>query len=425
MKNTCSYVIGLAVVLGLYPSRLSAETVRVDVCAYVIRTFLVPATYQDATRCIDCGGSFAAGLHCVANPVCAAPVACLASPDCVLHDLIVTVAEHYEEGLVWKCEPQDLDPAVEFQKWLEGQIAALPDLLLPGAGRAAEAEINTMKLSAAAIPANVRSQLMALIGQSSVGPAKWDATDRDSARLLSNSNAMARPYLREGFGAITLGDLVIMRDTHFQRLTDPTRNFTLAQYSAGGVPADYADSILTLIHELVHVRQYKDRGGFQAFVTSYGLESTIHEYSDISKEREAVAYEMAVAQTIPGMQSVEVRAAAARMAGAVRSTASPLSRQQIEADRVKFVTSYFKCAQLPPGDCWRRVAPMFNLDPVPANGVRRYEAIYQKIGTSKVVKIILPSARELARHGTRVPAPSAAALKTLELAPAYRPMKKN
>lgn len=104
--------------------------------------------------------------------------------------------------------------------------------------------------------------------------------DINRALMLSHTHPTASLYLRSGFDAITLDDLVIIRDAEFQILRNWNKDLG-AELTSG------EQSALGLImHELVHVRQYRNIGK-EVFLTNYLSEAIAKGYADISMEQEA------------------------------------------------------------------------------------------------------------------------------------------
>jgi hypothetical protein len=108
--------------------------------------------------------------------------------------------------------------------------------------------------------------------------------DVDRAVIISKTNPTADLYLRPTFGAITLDDVVIIEDDEFQIL----RNWSKGTGEA--LMSDEQSALRTMIHELVHVRQYRNIGK-ESFINLYLTEAIANGYANISMEQEAKQYE--------------------------------------------------------------------------------------------------------------------------------------
>ena len=311
-----------------------AATVTVDVCQWVITEVFIPPTYQDIVTC-----SYDWYICAFVDPSCCVPVVCNTLPHCFITQTVVNVAGHWSDEWVWECHPEDLDPAVEWKKWLRRQIPSLDHLLLPGAFEAAKLDVQAMKLAASPIPGEVRAQVLGLIQPfTTAGTAKFSSAEVNNTRIISNSDSNASLYLRSGFDAITLYDLVIIRNTDYDALMNVSyHDYTVAQIISGNAPSNYVGALLLLIHELVHVKQYSSLG-FDAFLTNYLIETISKGYGSDSFEQEAYTFEYDVAQTIAGDQQpeIEVVQAVARALG--------VSAEGVAADvaRWKEIAIWFK-----------------------------------------------------------------------------------
>lgn len=107
--------------------------------------------------------------------------------------------------------------------------------------------------------------------------------DVNRAVIISKTNPTADLYLRPGFNAITLDDLVIIEDPEFPIL----RNWSKGTGEALNVAEQSA--LKTMIHELVHVRQYRNIGK-ESFINLYLAEAIANSYANISMEQEARQY---------------------------------------------------------------------------------------------------------------------------------------
>lgn len=307
-----SKVITFGLILILFlavpaaPRVADAGTVTIDVCQTVLKQVLIPATYQDV---VTCNNEWY--ICAFVDPACCIPGVCNTLPHCMITQQVCTAAAHLEDQLVVECHPENFDPAVEWKKWLQQSIPSLDDLLLPGAFEAAKLDIQAMKAASTAIPAKVKVQVLGLLQAIPAAQSKVTVNEVNNSRLIANTNINASLYLRDGFDAITLYDLIVIRNNHYQVLMNTqNHNYTVDQIKNGVAPAEYVDALLLLIHELVHVRQYAGLG-FDAFLTNYLIETICKGYGKDSFEAEAYGFESTVASTTSGLQAVEVEQAQA------------------------------------------------------------------------------------------------------------------
>jgi hypothetical protein len=269
----------------------------VNVCRWVFERATETPTGHAVVRECDYGW-----LKCVADPQCCMPGVCLGLPHCTTFEYVATAAEHWDEGWGWKCE--DVSPSEEFERWLRQQVPTLDPAVFPGAATVVKADIDLMKLSAIAVPARVQAHVRGLLAPFvAAGTARTGSGELSAARIISEDDSTAGLYLFDDFDGITLYDLVILRAAPYAELTNATRTYAVGDILAGRAPIDYVDALLTLIHELVHVRQYSALG-FDSFITNYLLESGAHfGYGKDSFEREACQFEEDVAASIANAET--------------------------------------------------------------------------------------------------------------------------
>lgn len=318
-----------------------AQAVEIDICEEVITEILVPPVPQMS---LDCNY----GWHCIGVPHCCMPGLCL-DPLCGPIEKITGWTEAVlTEQVTFECRVENIDPKRELENWLRGHVAALDDAVVPFVKDVVKREIGLAKAQAVAIPAPVQAAMDELTRpHREAGQNKFRSSDIPRARIISNRNPLVNAYLREGFAAITLGDLIVIRDEHFRILTDPRKFATAAELRGGSAPCDFRDAVLLLSHELVHVRQYAELG-FDAFINNYLIEALISGYGTDSFESEAYAYSSPISpgssllgQLVPRCGTVA--AAASGLTGARLSPAAQVAQQKLVAclDKNKDAKSCF------------------------------------------------------------------------------------
>jgi hypothetical protein len=270
----------LSLLIASTPSR--AETVMVNVCQDIIESVLVPPTFKQAFSCpMD--------ARCIFLPHCCVPLVCVADPVCRVASTVVDVAQHVEQRHTLVCQPTPLDPAVEFKKWMAGGVPNLDEVLVPGARQTAKAEIGLMRTQGTAIPAGAKAVIGGLMqSEWTKGTAQFDQVDMNGIAIISNTNSLAKPYLRSGFSAITLGAVIVIDDPIFRTIMGNWNALAMLKATPGQHGPEIA-AAHTLMHELVHAKQYRMLG-FDAFINQYLFEAIEHGYANISFEVAAYTY---------------------------------------------------------------------------------------------------------------------------------------
>ena len=129
--------------------------------------------------------------------------------------------------------------------------------------------------------------------------AKQDIATNDirNIKIINQSNnESTKIWLTEDKGAITLGRVIILKDEYYSQLMDPANKLTLSELLIGNLTEEYAFAFTTMIHELVHVKQYRVLGQ-DTFLLNYVLRFAINSiklgadgYGNDKYEREAYNY---------------------------------------------------------------------------------------------------------------------------------------
>jgi hypothetical protein len=185
------------------------------------------------------------------------------------------------------------------------------------------------------IPANAQAIIADLISPvyEDGGLAGFQFSDMQNVKIVSSDFPTAQIFLPAGREAITLGPVIILSADIYNALFDPahagmttnqllnlpvfdTPMLTCCNLTdntcTGGDPACgesyYRNSIETLIHELVHVKQYRilGREGFLLtyllstidYAAHHGTDAFVDGINDF--EREAFVYESTITQLVDG-----------------------------------------------------------------------------------------------------------------------------
>jgi hypothetical protein len=264
--------------LVLVPTRI-VRAQFYNVCYDLLEPIWNPPSYTDVVECLS--------AICVLMPHCCSPT-CRLHPECTITRQLLERPGFWQ---VTSCEVLSLDKILEL--FLRGQLRHLDDAVLPGVQKTAFTHVTALRAAAVPIPPAVQSLLEGLLtSQIGTGMPSFNMGHVQRARLLSRGTATASLYLRAGFDAITLNDLIIIRDSEYATLTSTSipANTTLSAMRPGGPLYPVFTSVFALLaHELVHVRQY-DELGADAFVHNYLLETLTKGYGSDPFELEAFAY---------------------------------------------------------------------------------------------------------------------------------------
>jgi hypothetical protein len=252
-----------------------------NVCRYLIEELLVPAAVVPHLKCdID-------GLECLALPHCCVPGACLAFPECVVTEQVVSAAEYVVHAGDVYCGLQEVSAEHLLDDLKNDRITDLAQITTGGLNSTlytvAGSYIDALSCGAQELPAafaDVVRSVMTLPGF----PSAFTEADVSRVRVISADGAFASVFLPDDKNAITLDGLVIIRGEIFDRLAVWAYDWSTA--GAGSLTAEEMKPLFLMLHELTHVRQYRELGR-EAFVNNYLVSVIQNGYADASFEEEA------------------------------------------------------------------------------------------------------------------------------------------
>jgi hypothetical protein len=355
--STCVALLAMAA-LCLPATAHAQTTTLVDVCGWAFDRVLVPATYRDVLLCDDSWKMCA-----FVDAQCCVPGVCQLLPHCVITETAINVAAHYEDKWVFKCERISAEDA--WQRWLRHQIPSVDSLALPYLLEVAKRDVDWMRLAAKPLPTHVVKQVNGMLKPfMRAGTSKVTPNEITNVKIISETNANAGLYLPDGAEGVTLYDVVVLRSDHYKDLMNATNSFSAADIRAGTVSEKYVDSLMTIIHEMVHVRQYAELG-FHSFVTNYLLEAAVKGYGSNSFEKEAWRFEALVDGDIPGTQVAEYEqmkaTARALGVGAAAVVQSPERWRGVTADFSTCLATGKAPNAIPPEKCKQAMEERFAL----------------------------------------------------------------
>ena len=290
---TVPSILLCTLLFGMVPGMARAECLglgmpapqQTNVCETLVENLVVPA-HTELFCDIDT-------WELAFLPWCAAPGACFVDPTCITFQQTKEIAETiYYAGDLY-CDFREVDPEEMIEKLGNGLYTDTVKLTTGGTSsilfNVAEAHIDTLSCSADYLSSNLKDVIDHIAVES---PWPRDEyfynVDLDRATIIDRSAPLADIYLREGYGAITLDSLIIFRDTAYLALSSWSHTWDEVKFGQLTVAEEQA--MISLIHELVHVRQYRQMGEEQ-FINSYLTEALQNDYPSISMEQQAYSFQ--------------------------------------------------------------------------------------------------------------------------------------
>lgn len=262
--------------LGLSPP-LPQNT---NVCETIFETLVIPRTE------VFCRMKWWQRL---AMPHCNLPGACHVDPTCKAFERTRDIASLVLNPGDLYCDFREISPERIIENIANQAFSDLTTLTTGGTSSILYSVANSHidMMSCAGIPLNnlLKNIINCVTNNSPFSRREYFyPIDINSVRIISDTHPTANLYLRNGYDAITLADLVIIRDDKFEILKNWNKS------SANDLTDEEREALVTMVHELVHVRQYREIGK-EVFLNRYLAESVVRGYANISYEREAYRFD--------------------------------------------------------------------------------------------------------------------------------------
>jgi hemolysin type calcium-binding protein len=236
------------------------------------------------------------GLYCLANPLCCVPVVCNTLPDCVLYETIETVVETvYHAGDVY-CDLTEISARSLRDELIKGTITNLTEALTGGIIEPllsiVRTDIDTLYQAGTPLPDNVKQMIEHFVEPVYDGGVSGFAyADMGLFHVVPQGMPTAGIYLQADKAAITLGRVVILENDLYDALVaSANASVDWSTFLAGSVDSTFIDAVDTIVHELVHVKQYRNDGEHN-FLVNYAFGTIVSGgYGHDAYEKEAYTY---------------------------------------------------------------------------------------------------------------------------------------
>lgn len=227
------------------------------------------------------------GIECVFLPHCCVPGACLGFPECVTTKQVVEAAKVIAHAGETYCGVQEITPEHFVTDVVNDRFPDQTTLSTGGANSllytVAGSYIDYLECSAQPLSGNVRDTVGRVMGLSSF-PNLFTQADVDRARILPHRDSGVLGLPKDGYDAITLDSLVILQDNLYDALASGDVSYD--RVARGEATPDESRAFYVIVHELVHVRQYRELGR-ETFANQYLRDALVNGYADVSFEQEA------------------------------------------------------------------------------------------------------------------------------------------
>jgi hypothetical protein len=252
-----------------------------NVCRTLVEDLILPPVITAQPSCT------VSGAECIFLPHCCVPGVCLTFPECVTTKQVsegVKILAH--SGEVY-CGPQEITPE-HFLQDLENN--RFPDLTTLSTGginsvlfTVAGSYIDGLECKAPALPDSVKNAARVVMSMQGF-PGLFGDSEIDRAHILPKRESGVLDLPKDGYGAITLDSLILLTDAQYDALMSD--DFSYDRVAQGRATADQTAAFFTIMHELVHVRQYRELGREQ-FLNNYLPDAVVNGYSGVAFELEA------------------------------------------------------------------------------------------------------------------------------------------
>jgi hypothetical protein len=277
-------ILGAAASIGMFGAKAEAACLgltfpppeSLNICKTLLTDLVVPPVKS----CGHCGWW---------TPECCLPGSCLAFPECT----IITAAGYIKSAGDLYCNTQDINRATFISDVRNSLYRANGSVTLASGGTSSPLfmiggyYVDVLECAASTLSTNLQDVVKQIATLPNAPSDIYQSVDVSGVRILNRSYSGASEFLRDGYAGITLGTLVILSDDRFNLLKN--WSYTWSDLAWGRVPDQAKAALYVLVHELVHVRQYREAGGREAFLNTYLEQALLYGYSSAPFEERAYA----------------------------------------------------------------------------------------------------------------------------------------
>jgi len=261
---------------------------NLNICEVLLEDLTLPVT-----NCVD-PGFWECALPFSPAAGCCVPSACAIFPHCQ----IVTAASYVAHAGDLHCNFDNYTGEKLLEKFAERNVIKPTADVLNGLFNVMDAHVTQLECAGRPLPAAVKSLVRNLIADMDTVP--FHDIDLDAVVLVSSNEPTSNWYLDWGGtsrAAITLDDVVLMQAEYFDLLMSVQTTRDALERAARS--DRYAFAINLLIHELVHVRQYREMGD-RTFVLRYLIDALTGDDDKVATEYEAYSLSSENASSVGG-----------------------------------------------------------------------------------------------------------------------------
>ncbi len=247
--------IALAECLGLDPPTPKTT----NICEILVKDLVLPRTELFCDN-----GDFPEAFFI--PPHCHIPSACHIFGECKVFENVREIGSTLFKAGDLYCDTRELAPEEIITGISKQAYADLNHLTTGGTSsilfEITSSHIDAMKCSGEQLNRDLKQWVDCVSSKTDLPKNQYfHSIDVDRVRILPKRHSTANIYLTSGNAAITLDDVVIFKNPSFDILSNWSKK--LGEYLT--VPE--VDALALLIHELVHVRQYRNLGA-ETFINS-------------------------------------------------------------------------------------------------------------------------------------------------------------
>lgn len=267
-RNRGLFVATYGFIVVLILSTASAS--EVNICVNVLEDIINPVNEY---RCGSIA-KFPPDAVCLINPLCCTPQVCKITPECGLAQTVIKTIAKKGDVHCFK----DISGEKLWQRWKEKQIAFIIPMIVPpippGLTEAllpfVKADISIIAQLGNHLPEHLQELLKEIIVPIyDHGNTGFGYEDIHNIKIINESyNFNTKLWVTKG--AITLGPVVILKDNIYEQLMDSANNYSLTELRIGNGTQGFTEALAVIVHELVHVKQYKVLGQ-DTFIINYVL----------------------------------------------------------------------------------------------------------------------------------------------------------
>lgn len=268
--------------LGLAPP----PPADVNICRTLVEDLLIPPVVTLEPTC-DISGA-----ECLLLPHCCVPGVCLAAPECVVTKEVIKAAGYVAHAGDVYCGPQEISADHLVSDIVNQRIPDLTTLSTGGINSALYQQVGPYidQLECGARGLGGFKSIAATLRAEEGFPGAYEAIDYDNARIMARRDVPVLNLPPDDKCGMTIDSVIFLKDELYDAMVNKA-DWSWLDLALEAPDPTADEAMFCVLHELVHVRQYRELGR-DRFFNEYFVDIVQKGYEDADFEAEAYEFSL-------------------------------------------------------------------------------------------------------------------------------------